>query len=76
MQYKKGFIGVLFALFVSGCSSVPVASFTDANQAKFFSTYPEKSNLYIYRSHIKNMPIEMEFDVDGQHVVMSMGQII
>ncbi|RDH84857.1 MAG: hypothetical protein DIZ80_05170 [endosymbiont of Galathealinum brachiosum] len=76
MQYKKGFISVLCLVFlaISGCSSVPMASSTQDNQAKLFHTHPEKSNLYIFRSDKEGSSIKMKLDVDGKYVATNIGQ--
>lgn len=75
MQYKKGFIGVLCVvlLALSGCSSIPKASSSESQQAKLFTTNPDKANLYIFRGGAEGSSIEMELRLDGQYVATNLG---
>lgn len=43
-------VGVLAALSLGGCASVPMASVEKDAAAKSFATNAEKSNIYVYRN--------------------------
>lgn len=55
-----------FALFLSGCASVPLGDTQKDSAAKQFSTSPDKAGVYIYRNESFGAAIKMDVAVDSK----------
>ncbi len=55
-------------LFLTGCSSVPLASQTDDAEAKLFTPISDKSVIYVYRNEFFGGAIGMDITFDGKEL--------
>ena len=57
---------LVFASFMTGCASIPMASMDEDTKAKSFLVRPDKSNIYVYRNESFGAAIPMTVALDGK----------
>ncbi len=65
-----GFTALVFAIMLTGCATVPMASLEHDSAAKEFVVPPDVSRIYLYRNESFGGAIPMTVSLDGQ----TMGQ--
>ena len=68
MKKLLSILVIMWAMGISGCASVPMASPEADQQAKSFETTPGKSNIYIYRNEVFGAALRMPVFIDGTQV--------
>lgn len=62
----KFFVGLLLAILISSCASIPKMPQEMDLAAKSFKVSPGKSNIYIFRDEFMGGAIGMDLDINGQ----------
>lgn len=64
----KSLFGLLIALCLVGCASVPMGDPKRDAELKEFKAAPDKAALYIYRNEVFGAAIKIAVDLDGKHI--------